>query len=153
MNKAIEILLVEDNPADIKLTQVALRKTKISNNINVVRDGNEALAYLRKEGEHAGAVRPDLILLDLNLPLVSGFDVLEYLKTDPILKKIPVLVLSGSSSLQDIGRCYELGANSYILKPTGIDELLEMTGSLLTFWFRYAQILTGSKALKATQSF
>jgi len=148
-----EIVIVEDNPADSKTMCFAIASHDTDVETTVLDNGAKALEFFSNAVKRGQYHPCDLVLLDLNLPLVSGFEVLEYLKTDPILKKLPVLVLSGSSSLQDIGRCYELGANSYILKPTGIDELLEMTGSLLTFWFRYAQILTGSKALQATQSF
>ena len=135
MNKAIEILLVEDNPADIKLTQVALKKTKISNNINVVRDGDEALSYLRKQGEHADAARPDLILLDLNLPRKSGHETLLEIKSDERLKSIPVVILTSSDDERDISKTYSNHANSFITKPVDLAGFVEVVASIENFWF------------------
>jgi CheY-like chemotaxis protein len=135
MNKAIEILLVEDNPADIKLTQVALKRTKISNNINVVRDGDEAISYLRKQGEHANAVRPDLILLDLNLPRKSGHETLLEIKSDEQLKTIPVVILTSSDDQHDISRTYSNHANSFITKPVDLAGFVEVVTSIENFWF------------------
>src|SRR5690606_34820494 len=114
MHNTIEILLVEDNPADVDLTQETLAYAKIRNRLHVVNDGEAALAYLRREGRYATAVRPDLILLDLNLPRKDGREVLEELKADPDLRSIPVVVLTSSDAEKDVVRSYDLGANCYV---------------------------------------
>jgi two-component system, chemotaxis family, response regulator Rcp1 len=109
--RPIEILLVEDNPGDVRLTREALKDGKVSNRLHVVVDGVEALAFLRREGEHATAVRPDLILLDLNLPKMDGRQVLAEIKADPTLRQIPVVILTSSQAEEDICRSYDLHAN------------------------------------------
>jgi chemotaxis family two-component system response regulator Rcp1 len=129
----IEILLVEDNPGDVRLTIEALRDSKVSNHLHVARDGVEALAFLR-EGEGAGQARPDLILLDLNLPRKDGREVLEEIKLDPALRTIPVVVLTTSRAEQDVLRSYELQANCYITKPVDLDQFITVVKSIEDFW-------------------
>jgi len=146
-------VIVEDNPADSKTMGFAIASHDSAIEITVLENGATALEFFKGAVDRGHYQPCDLVLLDLNLPFVSGFEVLEYLKTEPVLKQIPVLVLSGSSSSQDVDRCYGLGANSYISKPTGIDDVLDMTGNLLSFWFRYAQMPSGNKALQAKHGF
>ncbi len=130
----IEILLVEDNPGDIRLTQEALKEGKILNNLSVVTDGVEAMAFLRREGRYEKAPRPELILLDLNLPKKDGREVLAEIKTDPSLKLIPVVVLTSSEAEQDILKSYKLHANCYISKPVDWDQFMEVVKSIEQFW-------------------
>ena len=129
----IEILLVEDNPADSRLTQTILANDKICNHLSVVQDGASAIAFLRGQGEFAGAPRPDLILLDLNLPGKNGHEVLEELKADDDLQHIPVIILTGSIRDQDIIKSYDLQANCYIVKPINIDEFIRVAKSIKEF--------------------
>ena len=117
VDRPFEVLLVEDNPGDVRLTQEALKDEAAINNIMVVEDGEQALAFLRREGEHGDARRPDLILLDLNLPKMDGREVLAEIKSDPDLKRVPVVVLTTSQAERDILESYNLHANSYITKP------------------------------------
>ncbi len=131
----IEILLVEDNPGDVRLTVEGLKESKVRNNLHVTRDGVEAMAFLRREGQHARAVRPDLILLDLNLPRMDGREVLSELKSDPKLKTIPVVVLTTSRAEQDVLRSYELQANCYITKPVDLEQFISVVKSIEDFWF------------------
>lgn len=133
--RAVEILLVEDNPGDIRLTTEILKDAKLYNNINVVRDGVEALDFLYRRGDFADAVRPDLILLDLNLPRKDGREVLEEIKSDPALKNIPVVVLTTSSAEQDILKSYALHANCYITKPVDLEQFSRIVASIEQFWF------------------
>jgi len=135
MQKTIEILLVEDNPADVDLTQETLELAKIRNHLHVVPDGVEALRYLRREGSYADAVRPDLILLDLNLPRKDGREVLQELKSDPRLRPIPVVVLTSSDAERDVVKTYNLGANCYITKPVDLDQFASVVKSIEEFWF------------------
>jgi len=137
---SIEILLVEDNPGDVDLTLEALRDAKVRNNFNVVTDGVEALAYLRKQGAYSGAVVPDLILLDLNLPRKDGRQVLAEIKTDPALKHIPVVVLTSSDSEADVLRSYQIHANCYIRKPTDLNRFLEVVRSIEDFWLEIVKL-------------
>jgi CheY-like chemotaxis protein len=132
--RPIEILLVEDNPGDVRLTIEALRESKVRNHLSVARDGVQALAFLRHEGTHAEAVRPDLILLDLNLPRKDGREVLAELKADPDLKTIPVVILTTSRAEQDVLRSYELQANCYISKPVDLDQFITVVKSIEDFW-------------------
>lgn len=132
--KPVEILLVEDSPGDVRLTMEALRDGKVRNSLAVVGDGVDALAYLRREGPYASAARPDLILLDLNLPRMDGRDVLAQIKADPDLRQIPVVVLTTSAAEQDILRAYELSGNCYITKPVDLDQFFEVVRSIETFW-------------------
>ena len=136
----IEILLVEDNPGDVRLTREALKESKVINNLHVARDGIEALAFLRRQGEHAGAVKPDLILLDLNLPRKSGLEVLEEIKVDPKLRRIPVVVLTTSSAERDIVASYDLHANCFVTKPVDMDQFVEVVNSVEDFWFSIVRL-------------
>lgn len=130
-----EILLVEDNPADVRLTREALREGRLSTNLNVAADGVEALAFLRREGTYADAPRPDIILLDLNLPRMDGREVLCELKDDPALKRIPVVVLTTSQAEQDVLRSYDLHANCFITKPVDLERFITIVQSIEGFWF------------------
>ena len=132
--KPIEILLVEDNPADVRLTQEAFRDAKVHNTLNVARDGVEALAYLRREGAFATVKRPDVIFLDLNLPKIDGRQVLSVLKSDTALKRIPVVILTTSQAEQDILQSYILHANCYVTKPVDLDQFLSVVKSIEDFW-------------------
>ena len=136
----IEILLVEDNPADVRLTQEALQEEKIHNNLSVVHDGVEALAFLRGEGKYKKATRPDLILLDLNLPRKDGREVLAEIKNDEILKHIPVVVLTISDAEKDILKSYNLHANCYIKKPLDLGEFSKVVKSIQEFWLSIVKL-------------
>lgn len=131
----IEILLVEDNPGDVLLTKEAFSDAKILNNIHVARDGEEALAYLNKEPGYENAIRPDLILLDLNLPKVDGREVLDKVKNTDSLKRIPVVVLTSSEAEQDIVKTYDLHANSYVVKPIDLHQFSNVINAVENFWF------------------
>lgn len=133
-SRAIEILLVEDNPGDARLTQEALHEGKIRNNLHHARDGVEALAFLKREGEFAKAPTPDLVLLDLNLPRKDGREVLAEMKQDPRLRTIPVVVLTTSEAENDIVRSYELHANCYITKPVGLEQFIAIVREIESFW-------------------
>ncbi len=132
--RPIEILLVEDNPGDVRLTQEALKEGKVTNNLHVAMDGEQALQFLRREGQYADAPRPDMILLDLNLPKKDGREVLQEIKEDPNLHKIPVVVLTTSKAEEDICRSYALNCNCYIQKPVDLDQFLDAVKSLQEFW-------------------
>ena len=132
--KAIDILLVEDSPGDIRLAQEALKESKIRNKLFVVEDGVEAMAFLRRQGKHAEAPRPDLILLDLNLPRKSGREVLSEIKNDEELKRVPVVVLTVSRDEEDILKSYDNHANCYITKPLDFSQFMEITKSIEQFW-------------------
>jgi chemotaxis family two-component system response regulator Rcp1 len=134
LGRPIEILLVEDNPGDVRLTMEGLTEGKVRNNLHVARDGVEAMAFLRREGQHAGAVRPDLILLDLNLPRMDGREVLTAVKADDRFKTIPIVVLTTSAAEQDVLRSYELQANCYITKPADLEQFLTVVRSIEDFW-------------------
>jgi two-component system, chemotaxis family, response regulator Rcp1 len=142
INKPIEILLVEDNPGDVRLTTEAFKDGKVHNNLNVVWDGVEALAFLRKEGKYANAVRPDLVLLDLNLPRKDGRQVLEEIKADPKLRRIPVVILTTSQAEEDILKAYNYNANCYINKPIGFDEFMKVVQSIENFWLTIVKLPT-----------
>jgi CheY-like chemotaxis protein len=133
--RPIEILLVEDNPGDVRLTIEALKDSKVGNKLHVAKDGVEAMEFLRRTGEHAAAVRPDLILLDLNLPRMDGREVLSAIKSDPKLRTIPVVVLTTSRAEQDVLRSYELQANCYITKPVDLEQFITVVKSIEDFWF------------------
>jgi chemotaxis family two-component system response regulator Rcp1 len=133
--KPVEILLVEDNPGDVRLTMEALKESKLQNNLSVVTNGMEAMAFLRKEGGFAGAVQPDLILLDLNLPKKDGREVLKEIKEDPSLRRIPVAILTISKAEEDILKTYNLHANCYITKPLDMEQFIKMVKSIECFWF------------------
>jgi two-component system, chemotaxis family, response regulator Rcp1 len=132
--RPIQILLVEDNLGDIRLTQEILKDSKIHNNLLVAKNGEEALAYLQRPGGGENNVRPDLILLDLNLPRKHGYEVLERLKEDPELKRIPVVVLTSSKAEEDILKTYDLHANCYITKPVNLDQFCAVVKSIENFW-------------------
>ncbi len=132
--KPIEILLVEDNPGDVRLTIEALKEAKVINHLTVVKDGVEALAFLRRQGSYTTAPRPHLILLDLNLPRKDGREVLADIKTDDNLKRIPVVVLTTSQDEQDVLKSYNLHANCYITKPVDLDQFVRVVRSIEDFW-------------------
>lgn len=136
----IEILLVEDNPGDVRLTREALRDAKVRNNLSVASDGAEAMAMLRREGKHTQAARPDLILLDLNLPKMSGREVLEAIKNDDGLKHIPVVILTTSQAEQDILTSYRLRANAFVTKPVDLEQFLRVVGSIEQFWLEIVRL-------------
>jgi len=139
----IEILLVEDNPGDVRLTQEVLNDGKVRNNMHVVKDGVDAISFLQQTGECAGAPRPDIILLDLNLPKKDGREVLAEIKADPDLKNIPVVVLTTSSAEQDIFRSYDLHANCYITKPVDLDQFIRVIRSIEDFWLTIVKLPRG----------
>ena len=134
MGRPVEFLLAEDNPGDVRLTKEALRESKISNNLNVVPDGVEAMAFLRRTGNYANAPRPDVILLDLNLPKKDGREVLAEVKADPNLRLIPVVIITSSEAEQDVLRTYELHANCYVTKPVDLEQFIKVIQSIETFW-------------------
>ncbi len=133
--KAVEILLIEDNPGDVRLTLEALKESKIINNLQVVDDGIEALSYLKKEGIYKDKPRPDLIILDLNLPKKDGREVLAEIKSDVLLKQIPIVILTTSEAEEDIIKSYELHANCYITKPVNMEQFIKVVKSVGEFWF------------------
>ncbi len=132
--KPIEILLVEDNPGDVRLTKEALKEAKVINNLTVLKDGVEALAVLRQEGSYAAAKRPHLILLDLNLPRKDGREVLAQIKADDALRRIPVVVLTTSEDEQDVLKSYNLHANCYVTKPVDLERFIKVVRSIEDFW-------------------
>ena len=140
VGRPVEILLVEDNPGDVRLTREALREGKVRNNLYVASDGVDALAFLRREGQYADAVRPDLILLDLNLPRKDGREVLQEIKADATLRYIPVVVLTSSQAEQDILRAYDLHANCYVSKPVDLDQFIHVVHSIEDFWFTIVKL-------------
>jgi len=139
-SQPIEILLVEDNPGDVRLTVEALKEGKVGNNLHVAQDGEDALAFLRREDEHTYASRPDLILLDLNLPRKDGREVLAEIKEDPDLRRIPVVVLTTSQAERDIVRTYDLHANCYINKPVDLHQFITVVKSIEDFWFTIVRL-------------
>jgi CheY-like chemotaxis protein len=136
----VDILLVEDNPGDVRLTKEALKEAKFTNVLHVVTDGVEAIDYLRRRGEYANAVRPHIILLDLNLPRMDGRQVLAVIKEDPDLRRIPVVVLTTSQAETDIAKAYDLHANCYISKPVGMDQFVEVIKSIEEFWLAIVKL-------------
>ena len=132
------ILLVEDNAGDVRLTREALREAQVAVELVAVPDGEEALAFLRNEGEHREAGRPDLILLDLNLPKKNGLEVLEEIKGDPSLRRTPVIMLTTSSSARDVAACYDRGVNCYVVKPLDLDDFTRLVQAINSFWFEIA---------------
>jgi CheY-like chemotaxis protein len=135
-----QILLVEDNPGDVDLTREALHESKVHTHLSIARDGDEALAFLRHEGTHAAAPRPDLILLDLNLPKKDGRAVLTEIKADPALSSIPVVVLTSSEAERDIAHAYALHANCFVTKPIGLDQFIEIVRSIEQFWLTVVKL-------------
>jgi chemotaxis family two-component system response regulator Rcp1 len=140
----IEILLVEDSPGDVRLIQEALREAKVRNTMTVVGDGVKALAYLRKNSPFAGATSPGMILLDLNLPLKNGFEVLQEIKQDETLKHIPVVVLTTSQAEQDIVKSYDLYANAFITKPVDLEQFFSVVKAIEGFWLEIVKLPAGS---------
>ena len=138
--RPVEILLVEDNPGDVRLAKEGLKECKLLNNLSVAGDGVEAMAYLRKEGKYASAAKPDIILLDLNLPRKDGREVLAEIKTDERLKHIPVVILTTSQAEEDVLRSYGLHANCYIAKPVDLEQFVKIVQSIHEFWFRIVML-------------
>jgi two-component system response regulator len=140
INQPINILLVEDSPGDVRLTQEALRGSRVPNHLYVVSDGVEALAFLHQEAAYSDAPRPDLILLDLNLPRKDGREVLQVIKAHDSLKQIPVVVLTMSQALDDVHQVYDLHGNCYITKPVDLDAFLAIIRSIENFWLMTARL-------------
>ena len=138
--RPVRILLVEDNPGDVRLTREAFRENKVRNELCVAQDGLEAMAFLHRTGRYADAPRPDIILLDLNLPRMDGRQVLEEIKADPDLKCIPVVVLTTSRAEEDIVRSYDLHANCYITKPVDLEQFITVVKSIENFWLTLARL-------------
>ncbi len=138
--KPIDILLVEDNPGDVRLAQEALKDSKVRNNLFVVRDGVEAMAYLRREGKYADALRPDLVLLDLNLPRKDGREVLAEIKGDEGLRQIPTVILTVSKDEADVLKTYDLHANCFITKPIDLGEFIKVVRSIEDFWLTIVRL-------------
>jgi CheY-like chemotaxis protein len=136
----IEILLVEDNPGDVRLTKEALKDAKVRNNLHVAMDGVEALAMLRRQGKYATVPRPDLILLDLNLPKKNGREVLEEIKREDGLRHIPVVILTTSQAERDVAESYRLHANAYVTKPVDLEQFLKVVGSIEEFWLEIVKL-------------
>ena len=141
--KLVEILLVEDNPGDVRLTQEAFKEDKLKNKLSVVNDGEEAMAFLRREGQYADAPRPDIILLDLNMPKKDGREVLAEIKEDPELKRIPVVILTTSKAEEDILRTYDLHANCYITKPVDLSQFMTIVKYIKDFWLSIVKLPSG----------
>ena len=139
-SRAIEILMVEDNPGDVRLTQEALKDAKVLVTLNVATDGDEALKYLRRQPPYAAATRPDLILLDLNLPKRDGREVLAAIKSDDSLKRIPVVILTTSRAEEDVMRAYQLNVNCYVTKPVDFEQFTRIVQAIEEFWLT---IVTG----------
>jgi len=141
----LEILLIEDDPGDVELTKEAMEDSKLFTHLHVVEDGEEAMAFLKREGQYADAPKPDLILLDLNLPRKDGRQVLKEVKEDSDLKVIPVVILTTSSAEEDILRSYRLGANCYVTKPVGLEQFIKVVEAIDNFWFTVVKLPTRAK--------
>jgi CheY-like chemotaxis protein len=140
MGRAAEVLLVEDSPGDVRLTREALKEGKVRNNLSVVSDGVEAMEFLRREGKYADAPRPDIVLLDLNMPRKDGREVLAEMKSDESLKRIPVVILTTSEAEQDILKTYDLHANCYLTKPVDLEQFISIVKSVEDFWLTIVQL-------------
>ena len=138
--RLVEILLVEDNPGDVRLTKEAMKEGKIRNNLSVASDGVEAMAFLRREGKYTDAPRPDVVLLDLNLPKKDGRSVLKEIKEDPNLRRIPVVVLTSSKADEDVINSYDLHANCYITKPGDLEQFIDVVKSVEGFWLQIVKL-------------
>lgn len=136
----IEILMVEDNPSDVRLTMEAFKDAKVYNNMSVAADGEDAMAFLKRQGRYADSPRPDLILLDLNLPKKNGREVLEEIKADPDLKRIPVVILTTSDDEKDILQAYDLHVNAYITKPVDLDQFIKIVEAVEDFWLSVVKL-------------
>jgi len=145
MGRPVQMLLVEDNLGDIRLTKETLRDAKVMVNLHVVGDGVEAMAFLRKESKHANAPRPDLVLLDLNLPKKDGREVLAEMKQDPDLKRIPVVILTISNAEEDILKSYNLHANAYVTKPLNLEQFAKIVRAIEDFWFTVVKLPPNGK--------
>ncbi|MDO9537276.1 MAG: response regulator [Thermoplasmata archaeon] len=144
ISKPVEILLVEDNPGDVRLTQEAFKEGKLQNKLSVVNDGEEAMAFLRREGQYADAPRPDIILLDLNMPKKNGSEVLAEIKNDPNLKRIPVVILTTSKAEEDILKTYDLHANCFITKPVDLNQFMVIVKYIKDFWLSIVMLPSGA---------
>ena len=140
---ARRVLLVEDNEADVRLTREALREAGDTVRLSSVADGEQALAYLRRNDGYADAPRPDLMLLDLNLPRKNGLEVLEEMRADPDLVALPVIMLTSSRAASDVAACYARGANAYVVKPLELDEFMDLIGAIRSFWLDVARLPSG----------
>ena len=140
--RVIEVLLVEDDPGDVLMTKEAFEDYKLVNQLHVVNDGTEAMAFLRREGEHADKPRPDLVLLDLNLPRMDGREVLQAIKSDPDLASIPVVVLTTSEAEEDVLRSYSLHANAYVTKPVDFDRFIQVVRQIDDFFVTVVRLPT-----------
>ena len=141
-NRPVNILLIEDNPGDVRLTQEAFKEGKVNTKLDIVMDGVEAIKYLRKQGSYADSSTPDLILLDLNLPKRDGREVLEEIKADSELKRIPIVILTTSNAEQDIIKSYNLHVNCYINKPVDFDKFFDIIQKIQDFWLKTAILPT-----------
>lgn len=139
-SKAVEILLIEDNPGDARLAREALRDAKVLNNLSWVPDGVEGMAYLKRQGKYGQSPRPDLILLDLNLPRKDGREVLSEIKADESLRRIPVVILTTSQAEEDILRAYHLNANCYITKPVDLEQFMKVVKTIEDFWLTIVKL-------------
>ena len=138
--RSAEFLLVEDNPGDVRLTREALQESKVRNNLSVAGDGEEALKFLRRDSPYENAPRPDIILLDLNLPKKDGREVLSEIKSDPALRRIPVVVITSSEAEQDILQTYDLHVNCYVTKPVDLDQFIKVVRSIEDFWLTIVRL-------------
>jgi len=145
----VEILLVEDNPADVRLTREALKEGKVYSNLHWVKDGVEALEFLRNAGRHQGAPRPDILLLDLNLPKKDGREVLHEIKNDGKLKRIPVVILTTSQAEEDVLKSYNLHANCYVTKPVDLEQFIRVVRSIDAFWLTVVTLPNGEYGKRA----
>lgn len=140
LGRPVIILMIEDNPGDVLLTMEALKEVKIRNTVHVAKDGVEGIEFLHRQGQFADAPRPDIILLDLNLPRKDGREVLAEIKADPELRRIPVVILTTSTAEQDVLRTYNLHANCYITKPVDLDQFIAVVQSIESFWFSIVKL-------------
>ncbi len=138
--RLVEILLVEDNPGDVRLTREAMKEGKIRNNLSVASDGVEAMAFLRREGKYADAPRPDVVMLDLNLPKKDGRSVLKEIKEDPNLRRIPVVILTSSKADEDVLNSYDLHANCFVTKPGDLEQFIDVVRSVEGFWLQIVKL-------------
>ena len=147
----MQILLIDDNPADAELTRQCFRESRIPNEVHCVMDGERALAFLRREGTFGQSPRPDLVLLDLNMPGIDGREILAAIKTDPELLAIPVVILTTSDADSDVSEAYRLHANSYLRKPVDLDEFFELADAVCTYWFHYVKLPSAGRTSLSTR--